>query len=172
MLNVARGRADIEWVLGDPTSIHFGSEFDLIVMTGNAFQVFVEDDDVRASLAALRSFLTEDGRFAFDTRNPAGKEWERWSERISEVAHAGTRVRTEAPAPVYDGRLLTFTTVYTSPDWDAPEVSHSTLRVFGVDELASFLTEAGLVIEEQFGDFERQPLTDASLEIVTVARRA
>lgn len=146
-------------------------EFDLIVMTGNAFQVFVKDEDLRASLAAIRSSLTEDGRFAFETRNPKAREWERWRWKSFEVTHDGVPVRMEATQPLFDGRLLSFSVAYSSPAWDVLPISHSTLRVFHVDEIAAFLTEAGLAIVEQFGDFERQPLTDSSLEIVTVARQ-
>ena len=45
------------------------------------------------------------------------------------------------------------------------------LRFVDDDELAEFLAGAGLVIEEQFGDWDRRPLTDASPEIITIARR-
>src|SRR6516225_6267366 len=38
MLNQARARSDIEWVLGDLSSVAWEREFDLIVMTGHAFQ--------------------------------------------------------------------------------------------------------------------------------------
>lgn len=50
-------------------------------------------------------------------------------------------------------------------------LSHSTLRFPGASELAVFLAGAGFVIEEQFGDGDRQPLTDPSPEIITIARR-
>src|ERR1700691_1398150 len=79
MLEQARKRSDIEWILGDLASVSFDREFDLVVMSGHAFQVFVEDDDLRFSLAAIRSALTDDGRFAFETRNPVVREWERWT---------------------------------------------------------------------------------------------
>ncbi|MFI1396091.1 hypothetical protein [Streptomyces sp. NPDC020681] len=36
-------------------------------MTGHAFQVLVEDDELRTALAAVRSALTGEGRFAFET---------------------------------------------------------------------------------------------------------
>jgi len=45
------------------------------------------------------------------------------------------------------------------------------LRFLDVDVLATFLAGAGLAVEEQFGDFDRQPLTETSPEIITVARR-
>jgi hypothetical protein len=36
--------------------------------------------------------------------------------------------------------------------------------------LTSFLTDAGFVIEEQFGDWGQQPLTETSPEVITIAR--
>jgi ubiquinone/menaquinone biosynthesis C-methylase UbiE len=70
MIEQARRRSDVEWILGDLASVGWDREFDLIVMTGHAFQVFVEDADLRTALAAIRSALFDDGRFAFETRNP------------------------------------------------------------------------------------------------------
>src|SRR5437660_12009473 len=50
MLDQARRRSDIEWILGDLASVAWDQEFDLVVMTGHAFQVFLEDSELRASL--------------------------------------------------------------------------------------------------------------------------
>lgn len=175
MLQVARSRADVEWVLGDLASVAWDREFDLVVMTGHAFQVLTEDDQPRASLAAVRSALAEDGRFAFETRNPLVRAWERWTPDREgvEVVHDGTMVRMEhSEMPIARADLVSFTMAYTSPTWERPKVSRSTLRFLDAESLASFLSGAGLAIEEQFGDWERQPLTDASPEIITVARRA
>jgi hypothetical protein len=44
------------------------------------------------------------------------------------------------------------------------------LRFLGAKALSSRLAEADLMIEAQFGDWDRQPLTDRSPEIVTIAR--
>lgn len=71
--------------------------------------------------------------------------------------------------PEMRGDRLSFTNVYTSPQWRAPLVSHSTLRFLDRATLGSFLTEAGFVVEVQFGDFDGSPLSDASPEIITVA---
>ena len=78
-------------------------------------------------------------------------------------------MRLSVPPPEVHGDLVSFATVFTSPSWDAPELSHNTLRFLDAESLAAFLSEAGLVVEEQFGDWDRQPLTESSLEIITVA---
>ena len=81
MLQQARKRPDIEWVLGDLTSVDWRCEFDLVVTTGHAFQVLLEDDQLRESLAAIRTALAGDGRFVFETRNPLARGWEKWTRR-------------------------------------------------------------------------------------------
>lgn len=90
MLGQARKRSDIEWILGDVGSVGWNRELDLVVMTGHAFQVFVEDDELRASLATIRSALTEVGRFAFETRNPLVRAWEGWTPGNAVEAVNGT----------------------------------------------------------------------------------
>jgi ubiquinone/menaquinone biosynthesis C-methylase UbiE len=174
MLDQARTRSDIDWILGDLSSVEWDQDFDLVVMTGHAFQVFVDDDELRVSLATVRSVLTEDGHFAFETRNPLVRGWEDWTpdNALEAVCAAGAVVRMahEVETPV-EGDIVSFTVTYTSPSWDQPQVSRSTLRFLDAESLSSFLTNAGLAIDEQFGDWDRQPLTETSPEIITVARR-
>lgn len=79
MLAVARRRGDVEWVAGTAASMAFDREFDLVVMTGHAFQVLVGDEELRASLTAIRRALADGGRFGFETRNPLARAWERWN---------------------------------------------------------------------------------------------
>ncbi len=174
MLEQARERSDIEWVLGDLVSVCWDRQFDLVVMTGHAFQVFVDDDELRVSLAAIRSALTENGRFAFETRNPPVREWERWTpENAAEVTDASgavVRMEHQVETPV-EGDVVRFTSTFTSPNWDRPQLSSSTLRFLDPDSLSSFLSGAGMTVEEQFGDWNRDPLTDTSPEIITIAKR-
>jgi SAM-dependent methyltransferase len=173
MLARARRRSDIGWVEGDLASAGFAGAFDLIVMTGHAFQVLVEDDDLRAFLQAARRTLTLDGRFAFETRNPAARAWERWrpdlAASVTGPDGAVVRMAREVVSP-FDGRTVSFTHTFTSPVWDRPQLSRSTLRFLDAPQLAAFLRGAGLAVEAQFGDWDRTPLTDSSPEIITIAR--
>jgi SAM-dependent methyltransferase len=172
MLQVARRRPDIEWTLGDLRSVDWDREFDLIVMTGHAFQVFLEDEELRSSLVAIRSALAQQGRFIFETRNPLARAWESWtSDSAVEIVHDGAVVRISGDVEPFDGNFLSFTSVFTSPKWDRPEVSRSTLRFLERESLSSILSGAGLAIEEQFGDWDRRPFIATSPEIITIARR-
>jgi SAM-dependent methyltransferase len=175
MLRQARRRPGVEWVRGDAASAAWDGEFDLAVMTGHAFQVLVGDDEIRVSLAAIRAALTPDGRFAFETRNPLARAWEDWTpgRAVEVMGPAGAVVRMAHQVEVpFDGRTVSFVTTYTSPGWDGPRVSRSTLRFLDAGALAEFLPAAGLAIEEQYGNWDRSPLTPASPEIITIARRA
>lgn len=172
MLVQARKRTDIEWIEGDLSVPRFNGEFDLIVMTGHAFQVLVTDEELRQGLATLRQALTPGGRFAFETRNPGAKAWERWT------VDRPHRIPTDGGPPVFmtrevtrsfDGRTVSFRHSFTCEAWGAPQSSDSTLRFLGLDELTGFLTEAGFGIEAQYGDFDGSPVTEASPEIVIIA---
>ena len=173
MLQQARARSDIEWILGDLASVGWDQEFDLVVMTGHAFQVYLTDGEIRASLGAIRSALTEDGRFAFETRNPLVREWERWSsdDGVEFTDAAGRTVRFQGKVEAVEGDIVRFTMTYSSESWHPPQVSDSTLRFVDAASLSRFLVDARLAIEQQFGDWDRQPLTDASPEIITIATR-
>ncbi len=174
MLNQARRRADIAWIHGDLATARFARPFDLIVMTGHAFQESTTDGAIRAALAAIRAALAADGRFAFETRNPADRAWERWPAQYSgeTTAEGGATVRCtyQIEQPIA-GNVVRSVSTFTSPAWDAPEISRGTLRFLDPDTLAAFLAEAGLTIERQFGDWDGSPLASTSPEIITIARK-
>jgi ubiquinone/menaquinone biosynthesis C-methylase UbiE len=173
MLAQARKRSDIEWILGDLSSVQWNREFDLIVMTGHAFQVFVTDDEIRAALTEICLALTDDGRFAFETRNPLVREWQRWTpDRVAKVTDSDrSDVCLTREVLSVNGDTVSFQHAFTSPSWDKPQTSRSTLRFLGASQLSSFLSDVGLKIETQFGDWDGSAFTAASPEIITIARR-
>jgi SAM-dependent methyltransferase len=160
-------------VLGDLTTARWENEFDLIIMTGHAFQVLTDDEDLRVSLASIRSALTSDGRFIFETRNPLVRGWEDWvpenAMEIEDASGASVHMEHSVGMPI-EGELVSFTATFSSPSWDAPRISRSTLRFLDNASLSMFVTEAGMDVAEQFGYWNRQPLTDSSPEIITIAR--
>jgi SAM-dependent methyltransferase len=175
MLARARRRDDIEWILGDLATARWDCAFDLVVMTGHAFQAIVTDEALAASLDTVHRALTPGGVFAFETRNPAARAWESWRP---ENARNGrdpdglpVLITTEVIEP-FDGRSVTFTHTFTGEHPSLPQVSCSTLRFLASDELAGLLTQTGFRIEALFGDFGGQPLAPESPEIITIARAA
>jgi len=143
MLAQARKRSDIEWILGDLTTVAWDREFDLIVMTGHAFQVLVTDSELLGSLRAIRSALTTTGRFAFETRNPPVRAWSRWTPALTmettDAAGNAVRIWHDVETPV-DGDLVSFTTTFASAG--RQQESRSTLRFLDTDSPRSCPTLA------------------------------
>lgn len=86
MLSIARSRNGsqaVEWIAGDARDIRIGRRFDLIVMTGHAFQTLLTDTDRAATFATIAAHLAPNGRFIFDSRNPVAREWVRWTTDLS-----------------------------------------------------------------------------------------
>ncbi|MFF7978297.1 class I SAM-dependent methyltransferase [Streptomyces sp. NPDC007901] len=173
LVQARRGEPAVEWVLGDLRSrLWDGHGFDLVVMTGHAFQELVGDEELRAALAAVRAALSPTGRFVFETRNPAARAWERWTpDRVHRVTGPDGR-----PVRVWHevegtpgGDRVTFTETYEGGPWSQPRVSRSTLRFLGADSLSDHLGDAGLEVVEQYGDWGRGPLAPGCPEIITIA---
>ena len=173
MLNQARVRSDIEWVLGDLASVTCNRQFDLIVMTMHAFQEFLDDDVIRASLAAIRLALTDNGRYAFETRNPLDRAWERWATQytaeVTDASGSVVRCVSHVETPISED-IVWGSTTFTSPGWAQPEVSRGGLRFVDLETLSGFLAGAGLSVEEQFGEWDGSAVTATSPEIITIAR--
>ena len=159
MLIQARRRDDVEWVHGDLSTAVLGRR---VRLRG--------DDRARVPGAAHRR-RTADGVLGGPARaearrpvrlrhaQPAARGWERWTP--SNVWETG-EVRSWNDAGPFENGYVSFTTTYESPQWDAPQYSESTLRFLDVPALSTFIEEAGLVVDEQYGYWDRTPVTDAS----------
>lgn len=173
-LGRARLRTDVEWVEGTAADARWEAEFDLVTMVSHAFQCLVTDDELRASLAAVRAALRPGGRFAFETRHPRARAWRAWHPaNASEVVDAtgrALRVWYEVEAVVGDAVTFTGTTA-AAADGTVLRVDRTTLRFLDAATLDGFLDDGGFAIEGRYGDWHGGPLTDSSREIVTVARR-
>lgn len=74
MLDIARKQRcgeDVTWIEADARQVRLETKFDLIVLTGHAFQVFLTTDDQIAVLRTIAEHLSVGGTFLFDTRNPS-----------------------------------------------------------------------------------------------------
>ena len=172
MLDQARVQTDIEWVLADAASAAWDRDFDLAVMASHAFQVFVEDDQLRESLPAIRAALVDGGRFAFETRDPRARSWEGWNTSFEVRNPDGELARVEYEVQDVQDDVVRVTETFSGQWWDRPQTEQGALRFLGPEALTVFLHEAGFVVDAQFGDWRRGPLTETSDEIITIARRA
>lgn len=171
MLSVAASRRDVEWIQATAASIPFEREFALAVMTGHAFQVLAGDDELRSSLRAIRRALIDDGRFAFETRNPPARAWNRWDGLEREVVDPDGRallVRYGVES-VEDG-VVTLTETTASRDGVVLRVDRGNLRFLDAEMLDRLLTETGFSIDARYGSWRGEAFVASSGEIVTVAR--
>jgi SAM-dependent methyltransferase len=184
MMRVARRRPGTErvrWIDSDAAALALQERFDLIIMTGHVFQVFLADDEVRAILRNLRRHLTPGGRLAFETRNPLVEEWRDWIPALTreslQVPGIGA-VEIHYSIAHYDiteaeGALVTFETHFRFAAGDVPGdvvVAPTTLRFMCRDALAGFLAEAGFSDVTWYGDWDRSPIGATSPEIIAIAR--
>ena len=118
MLDQARVRTDIEWVLTDAASAAWDREFDLAVMASHAFQVLVDDDQLRRSLSAIRAALVDGGRFAFESRHPRARAWEGWNTSFEARNFDGEVIRVGYEVQDVTGDVVRFTETLAGPRRD------------------------------------------------------
>lgn len=174
MFEQASRHRDIEWRQVTLPAAGFHGEFDLIVMTGHAFQALRTDEQILEFLDAARRALNVHGRLAFETRNPLARAWERWdvAAPVEVPGDEGAPVTVRHHVESVDGELITFTETFECAAWPETRVSRSTLRFVHAEHLDHLLTLAGLSIHERYGFWDRSPFTPHSPEIITVAALA
>ncbi len=171
MLDQARSAGTIQWVQTDAASMTFGPEFDLVIMSGHAFQMIVDDLEVAASLSTIRRALNPGGRFAFETRNPAARAWEDWDGASFDVSNGegGTATVTYAATEVERG-VVELVETMSGEWWDTPQVSATRLRFMEPDELTAALNADDFGTEARYGNWNRTPFWPHCREIITIAR--
>ncbi|MEX0922326.1 MAG: methyltransferase domain-containing protein [Rhodovibrionaceae bacterium] len=174
MLDEARRKPEagkIAWVEGFADTLDLAARFDLIVMTGHVFQVFLEDAEILAVLVNLKRHLAEGGTLAFETRNPAAREWEAWTEDDSETVEHPELGPVEARWVLTsaEDRFVTFETRTRFAD-GTELTAPSTLRFVTQSELAALLERAGFTEVAWYGDWDKSPLGEDKPEIIVLAR--
>ena len=176
MLQVARRRAGadrVEWIEGDARRFDLGRQFNLIYLTGHAFQVFLTDEDALAMLRCAARHLTPQGQLAFDTRNPSARAWQDWTADNAEIAEVPGFGRVEESVDtVYDEAtgIASMTHRQRFLDRGTEQVGHSRIRFTSKDRVAALLNEAGLSLEDCYGWWDRTPFAPQAKEIIVVAR--
>lgn len=176
MLRVARSRPGagrVEWIEGDARNLDLGRRFNLIYLTGHAFQVFLTDQEALAVLGTAARHLLPAGRLAFETRNPLVQEWRSWTvEESRELAELPGQGRVEQYCDtVYDRAtgIADLMHHYRFLDQGTEQVGHSRLRFISQDHLAGLLARAGLSPRAWHGGWDRSPCSQTSSEIIVVA---
>ncbi|MBC7313412.1 MAG: class I SAM-dependent methyltransferase [Rhizobium sp.] len=175
MLDVARAKdkaGTVRWLAGDARDFALGETFDLIIMTGHVFQVFLDDAETLAVLSSARRHLAEGGRLVFESRNPPARAWEGW---IEERTCERTDVPGIGPVEVYYqvrdawGDFVRFDAVFTLLKTGERRISESTLRFPDRNTIAQLLKAASFSSVKWLGDWDGTPFAPHSPEIIVIA---
>lgn len=177
MLEIARARPGgdrVIWVRGDGRSVRLDRRFDLIVLTGHAFQVFLTPEDQLAALRTIAAHLAPDGRFIFDSRNPAREEWREWTpaestRRIEHPRFGTVDAWNDIEHDPATG-IVTYGTFYRILADGRVLSSRSRIAFPPRDELERLIGEAGLTVDTWLGDWTGAPWTPMSRDFIPLGR--
>ncbi len=170
------GADRVHWELGDARNFDLKPKFDLITMTGHAFQTIVTDADIVAAATSFRKHLAPSGRVVFETRNPAVAAWKTWtkssgSQRMQHPSLGPVEVYWEADPPI-EPEIIAYAGHYHFLTTGIRKVSRDRLRFATLAKLQQLLATGGLTVNCTWGDWDGAPLASNSPEIIIEARHA
>jgi SAM-dependent methyltransferase len=174
MLEVARTRPhgdQVRWLEGGPDRLPAGAA-DLAIMSGHVAQFFIRDEAWAGALAAVGRALRPGGHLAFESRDPAAREWERWTraERRSYDDPVAGVIEVWAEVTGVAGGVVSYDNHYAFAATGDEVVSPTRLRFRTLDELRRSLEGSGFSVERVAGDWDGRPPGPTTGELVVVAR--
>lgn len=177
MLEIAAekpGAGAVRWVRGDARDIRIGEIFDLVVLTGHAFQVFLNPDDRLACLRTIAHHLAPDGVFVFDSRNPGFPQPKERCKaetprRLNHPRYGEVEMWNESRFDA-DRGILTYSNTYRIAG--TGEVRSATDRIAYTpqSDLADLIARAGLTVDRWLGAWSGVPFEPTSRDIIPVGR--
>lgn len=175
MLTVARQRAGaqrVRWIEGD-SSVIGKPDADLVLMTGNVAQVFLDDVTWATTLNFIHDALRTGGYLAFESRNPNDRAWEQWQKHTTYTSSDSPFGPIEEWLEVLgeeNGRVrLKGYNLFKATG--EVLVVDSELCFRTLDEMRSSLSQAGFTIEHVLGDWNSGPFVNTSRFMVIIAHR-
>jgi SAM-dependent methyltransferase len=152
-IDVARakpGSERVRWICGDAADLP-PLQVDLVTMTANVAQAIAVPDTWQNTLRRAHRALRPGGHLIFETRDPAGRAWEKWtrenSYRVTEIPGADT-VEHWVELIETSGPLVTFRQIYVFAADGKVLTSDSTLRFRDREEVERDLATHGYVVQE------------------------
>ena len=174
MLELARRRdGQVTWINADARGLDLGQRFDMVVMTGHAFQTLLTRADRQAVIATIARHLVAGGRFFFDSRNPDARAWDRWTKAatLGNFRHPDRgQITRWTTASQDDSGIVSYETVY---QYDDGRQLRATSRLGFPDrsEIAGLIGAAGMQVERWIGDVSLSDFAPDSPEIIPLGRR-
>lgn len=173
MLDIAKQREggdQVTWVLSDAATLNLNEKFDLIVLSGHAFQVFLTAEEQLALLKTIERHLEEGGQFIFDSRNPKIKEWQEWnpqeSGRTIEHPEFGTINAWNDYSFDPQAMIVEYGTYYEVIADGRVYSSKSRIAFPSQEQIAALVAQTKLHVNHWFGDWQGNPYHEDAVEII------
>ena len=181
MLEHARQKAEaqglrIRLVEADARSLDLGRRFRFILLTGNAFQAFLRREDQEALLTSVKRHLLPGGSFAFETRNPSGHDLtdqpdEEFDQSyISVQGYQVSVSSTQTYDPIAQVIYWTSYRRWNDGQRDHQKETHIACRFTHPQELEALLHYNGFQIVQQYGNWNKEPLSASSPSIYSICK--
>ncbi|HYU10624.1 MAG TPA: class I SAM-dependent methyltransferase [Gemmatimonadales bacterium] len=165
MLRRARERTRAALVRGDMRALPFRpGSFALAVNLFTSFGYFLDDAEHRLVIRQVAEALAPGGHFVLDYLNA---DQVRHSLELGEQATARSDVRVTRRIGA-DGRFV----IKEIELRDEGRRFQERVRLYGADELAALLSDAGLRVAARFGDYDGGPAGPRAPRVILVGARA
>ena len=177
MLDIGQERyneLDIEWVEGDARNLRLDRKFDLIVLSGHAFQCFLTKTDQQEVLNTISAHLAIEGRFVFDSRNPyfphsKERTKDQTYRRFNHSKFGEVEAWNESNYDEKSG-ILTYSNSYKLPGTGETKSAEEQIKYSPKPELIELVNKAGLDVVECFGAWDETPFMETSREIIFIGK--
>jgi ubiquinone/menaquinone biosynthesis C-methylase UbiE len=162
---------EVSWIEGDASSIPVTGDVDLVLCTGNTI-MHLSGEDLTAALRQIIRGLRPGGVVSFECRNPAAREWERWTREATIGARDTSLGRLTEWIEVIDltGERVTFDAHNVLPTGE-DRVYTSILHFRDADAYQSALNDSGFEDIDVDGGWTGDAATTTSSLLVFRARR-
>ena len=163
---------DVSYRQGDMRDFDLNQTFDLITLAGNAFQALLSNGDQERLLLCAREHLKQDGVFAFNTRNlrhedrrtiPTYEFWHDFADSTGQLVKVYGK-QTDNPSK----NTVCYTINRIWPDTET--ITDIELRFTSMADLEQKLETSGFEILNRYGDFDKNPFSSTSPNIILVCR--
>jgi ubiquinone/menaquinone biosynthesis C-methylase UbiE len=148
----------INWLQATAQNLKSDQTFDLIIMTGHAFQVLLSEADLLATFANVKAGLAPSGQFVFESRNP-DFDWAACWDYSLDLRLADQPVQETRRLLAFQNQRMSFELVYQFAHERL--ISHSQLRFWSRPEIESLLLASGLKTDKCLGDWNGEPFRPA-----------
>jgi SAM-dependent methyltransferase len=172
----------IQIVNGNMANFRFDNKFSLIIAPFRAFQALTEPTDIENALLCIKSHLTENGVFIVNVFKPNGVLDESWCyeektqwERFDEASgyhvtkkHWGDKIDTvnQVIYPHYAYYI-------TEKSGETKRITDDlALKYYYEQQLENVVVDAGFVIQEKFGWYDKRSIGEANRELIFVCGRS